>query len=68
MNTGQPLPPGVYFCGGSGASSHLNAGAYQSCHLYASQAFAPWEVALAAVLAVLVVATAFVFVRRLRRA
>ena len=67
MNT-QPLPPGVYYCGGSGTDSHLNAGTYQSCHLYPSQAFAPWEVALTAVLAVLVVATAFVFLRRLRRA
>ncbi len=33
-----------------------------------SGAFAPWEVVLTAVLAVLVVATAVVFVRRLRRA
>ncbi len=67
MNT-QPLPSGLYYCGVPGSGSHLNTGSYQSCHLYGSLAFAPWEVALTAVLGVVVVATAFVFLRRLRRA
>lgn len=67
MNT-QPLPSGPYYCGGPGSNSHLNAGSYQSCHLYPSQAFAAWEVALTVVLAAVLVATVVVFVRRLRRA
>lgn len=60
MNTQPTFPSGLYYCGGSGS--------YRSCHPYGSLAFAPWEVALTVVLAALVVATAFIFVRRLRRA
>ncbi|HEY6474601.1 MAG TPA: hypothetical protein VIY26_17025 [Acidimicrobiales bacterium] len=59
MNTGQPLPPGLYYRG--------RPGGYRSfLHLY-PQGFAPWEVALTVVLAAVLVATVVVFVRRLRR-
>jgi hypothetical protein len=54
-STGQ-LKPGSY--------NHLNFWSYQTFHL--NQAFAPWEVALTVVAAVVMVATVVLFARRLR--
>jgi hypothetical protein len=67
-NTGSVTP--FHFTPAPGQSrpipinGHLNFGSYQYLHL--NQPFAPWEVALTVVAAVVMVAVVVVFVRRLR--
>lgn len=58
---GQVYPPGVYYHCPPGYS----CGGYQSFHL-ANEAFAPWEVVLTVVAALVLVATVILIVRRLR--